>query len=177
MALEQQITEMWESGSLDPAVVEEAIAQFQAELTAAAPALAAVLEEPVEEPAPSARLTAAREAVAALSLRDRHTLLTELRLEDAGFVAPAGGAARRLAEAARTAGLSGKVMLKLLVAVDGSVKQVQVESSEPAGVFDQAAVDAASKWHFSNGSRDSDGKPVEGWVRVPVQFAPEQPAH
>jgi len=78
-------------------------------------------------------------------------------------------------EAARNAGLRGKVMLKLLVAVDGSVSQIQVESSEPAGVFDQAAIDAASKWHFSNDSRDSNGKPVEGWVRVPVQFAPQSP--
>jgi len=74
--------------------------------------------------------------------------------------------------AAKAAGQGGMVVLKVLVAVDGSVKQVQVESSKPAGVFDQAAIDAAKQWHFSNDSRDSDGKPVEGWVRVPVQFAP-----
>lgn len=79
-------------------------------------------------------------------------------------------------DAAVAEGLRGKVMLKLLVGVDGNVKQVQVESSEPAGVFDQAAIEAASQWHFSNASRDSDGKPVEGWVRVPIQFEPDSPA-
>lgn len=78
-------------------------------------------------------------------------------------------------EAAKAAGVSGLVMLDVLVAVDGNVKQVKIESSKPAGVFDQAAIDAARQWHFSNDSRDSNGKPVEGWVRVPVQFEPHSP--
>lgn len=65
----------------------------------------------------------------------------------------------------------GRVVLKLLVGVDGKVREVVVESSEPAGVFDAAAVDAARGWTLAPAM--SDGKPVEGWVRVPVDFKPD----
>lgn len=63
---------------------------------------------------------------------------------------------------------SGKVLLKILVAQDGTVKQVEVEKSEPAGVFDTAAVDAAKLWKFKPAI--ADGKPVESWIRVPITF-------
>jgi TonB family protein len=69
---------------------------------------------------------------------------------------------------------TGNVWLNLLVAADGRVIQVKVESSNPAGVFDAAAVAAASQWRF-NTARDNLGKKVQGWVRVPVQFAPHEP--
>lgn len=63
--------------------------------------------------------------------------------------------------------LGGKVILKVLVAVDGSVKEVRIDSSEPAGVFDQAALDAVSKSKFPN-------RPAEGWVMVPITFSPSE---
>lgn len=63
---------------------------------------------------------------------------------------------------------SGKVLLKILVAKDGTVKQVKVEKSEPEGVFDTAAVDAAKLWKFKPAI--ADGKPVESWIRVPITF-------
>ncbi|WP_133000518.1 TonB family protein [Luteimonas arsenica] len=69
---------------------------------------------------------------------------------------------------AAAAGQSGRVVLKLLVATDGSVKDVVVEQSEPAGVFDVATVEAARKWVLKPAIED--GRPVEGWVRVPVDF-------
>lgn len=61
--------------------------------------------------------------------------------------------------------IGGKVMLRVLVGVDGSVKDVRVDSSKPAGVFDQVALDAASKWKFPN-------QATEAWVRVPITFSP-----
>ena len=63
---------------------------------------------------------------------------------------------------------SGKVELELLVAVDGSVKDVKVVKSEPAGVFDQASIEAARKWHVSPSLKD--GHPIESWIRVPIEF-------
>lgn len=71
---------------------------------------------------------------------------------------------------ALTKRLSGKVVLQVLVGVDGAVKEVKVVSSTPAGVFDQVSIEAASKWHFTPASRTSTGEKVEGWVQVPVQF-------
>ena len=72
------------------------------------------------------------------------------------------------------AGISGKVVLRVLVGVDGSVKEVVVEQSEPAGVFDAVTIDAARQWRFSPAIRD--GAPAESWLRVPVNFDAEEPA-
>jgi TonB family protein len=64
--------------------------------------------------------------------------------------------------------VSGKVLLRVLVGVDGLPAQIEVEHSEPAGVFDQASIDAVRSWTFNPGSKD--GQPVEGWVQVPITF-------
>jgi TonB family protein len=67
--------------------------------------------------------------------------------------------------------IGGKVNLLVLVGADGAVKNVKVESAIPAGVFDQSAINAAIKWAFHPAT--SHGKAVAGWVRVPVEFAPD----
>ena len=69
----------------------------------------------------------------------------------------------------------GYVLLELLVAVDGTVKEVRVVKSTPVGVFDEVSKKAALQWRF-NAARTTLGKKVEGWVRVPVEFAPHDPA-
>lgn len=69
---------------------------------------------------------------------------------------------------AAQAHIDGRVVLKLLVRADGTVKDVVVEQAEPAGVFDAASVEAARMWTFTPAMKD--GKAVEGWVRVPVDF-------
>jgi bla regulator protein blaR1 len=67
-------------------------------------------------------------------------------------------------------GISGKIVLNVLVGADGAVKDVKVESASPSHVFDASAIKAAYSWKFTPASRQSDGKKVEGWVRVPVTF-------
>ncbi len=70
---------------------------------------------------------------------------------------------------------SGRVLLRILVGADGSAKDVQVESAKPAGVFEQVSVAAASQWKFN--PLRKNGKAVEGWVRVPIDFEiPAPPA-
>ncbi|MEO8743186.1 MAG: TonB family protein [Lysobacteraceae bacterium] len=69
--------------------------------------------------------------------------------------------------------IGGKVQLKLLVGADGSVKHIEVASSQPAGLFDQMSIDAAKKWHF-NPATNAKGQPVAGYVMVPVTFSPDQ---
>ena len=68
--------------------------------------------------------------------------------------------------------IGGEVRLKLLVGADGSVKHVEVASSRPAGVFDQVSVDAVKQWRF-NPATNAQGQPIEGYVMVPVTFAPQ----
>ncbi|MGN7726188.1 TonB family protein [Luteimonas sp. 22616] len=73
---------------------------------------------------------------------------------------PADAAANRI---------TGKVVLIVDVAADGSVTDARVEKSEPAGVFDQVSLDAVKSWKFKPAVEN--GKPVAGRVRVPVNFA------
>lgn len=73
-------------------------------------------------------------------------------------------------EAARN-GVGGKVLLLVTVRPDGSVGDVQVEESTPAGVFDAVSVEAARQWTFTPEMRD--GVPVQGQIRVPVTFETE----
>lgn len=64
--------------------------------------------------------------------------------------------------------LSGKVILLIDVAPDGSVTDVLVEHSEPAGIFDASVIEAARQWKFN--PTYENGKAVAGRVRVPVDF-------
>ena len=72
---------------------------------------------------------------------------------------PADAAANRV---------SGKVVMIIDVAADGSVADARVERSQPTGVFDQVTLDAVKSWRFEPAMKD--GKPVAGQVRVPVTF-------
>lgn len=72
-------------------------------------------------------------------------------------------------------GISGEVWLKVLVGIDGKPREVQVEKAEPAGVFEEASVQAAKQWTFV--PQRQAGKPTEGWIRVPIYFdARREPA-
>lgn len=64
--------------------------------------------------------------------------------------------------------VSGDVGLKVYINADGSIGDVVVLSSEPAGVFDQMAIDAAKQWKFN--PKRKDGMAVPGWVKIPVKF-------
>ena len=68
---------------------------------------------------------------------------------------------------------SGKVVMRVLVGADGSVKDVVVEESVPEGVFDAVSVEAARNWLFNPAIKD--GQPVEGWLRIPVEFEIDDP--
>lgn len=63
----------------------------------------------------------------------------------------------------------GTVILKILVDKDGSPQKITVDptSAAPSALV-TAAVAAAAKWQFDPATKD--GKPVEGWLRIPVKF-------
>jgi len=71
-------------------------------------------------------------------------------------------------KAAVDQGISGKVVLRINVGADGKPTEVVVETAEPKGVFDEAAIAAAHKWNFTPAHKD--GKPVAGAIRVPIWF-------
>jgi len=69
--------------------------------------------------------------------------------------------------------VGGKVLIELLVSADGKVKDVQVIKAEPAGVFDQATIDAAMKGKVSPPMKN--GVPVEGRFRTTVEYRMDPP--
>ncbi len=70
-------------------------------------------------------------------------------------------------EKARKERIEGKVTLKLLVHVDGSVRDVNV--LEGPEVFHQAAIDAISQSRFK--PAEHNGKVVPVWVVTPIEFS------
>ncbi len=65
--------------------------------------------------------------------------------------------------------ITGKVWLAFEVALDGSVIDVTVDKSQPTGVFDAAALEAARKWKFK-ASDKSQGKQTIRKAIVAVYF-------
>lgn len=65
-------------------------------------------------------------------------------------------------------GISGEVVLEILVRADGSVESATVKSSKPRGLFDAAAIAAAMKWKFK--PQVIDGKPAPQKGTQPMQF-------
>jgi len=64
----------------------------------------------------------------------------------------------------------GTVVLMVLVGTDGTPLKVEVDPKTKAvPSLVKAASEAAMQWHFNPAMKD--GKPIEGYVRVPVQFS------
>ncbi len=70
---------------------------------------------------------------------------------------------------ARKAGLTGKVFLKFIVNVDGSVSDVSVLGTIGSEAFHQAAIDAISKFRFK--PAEHNGKVVPVWMTRPITFS------
>lgn len=69
-------------------------------------------------------------------------------------------------EAARAAGVSGKVLVQVLVGRDGTVRETRVVKSIPP--LDSAAVAAVRQWRFRPAV--ANGQPVAVWVAAPISF-------
>jgi TonB family protein len=71
-------------------------------------------------------------------------------------------------QAARAREVDGWVDLELTVKADGSVDDVNVRQSEPAEIFDKAAVDAVRQWRYEPVIRN--GQAVDQRTRVRIRF-------
>jgi TonB family protein len=74
----------------------------------------------------------------------------------------------RYPQAARDRELAGWVDLEITVRSDGSVDDVTIVQSQPAEVFDQAAMDAVRQWRYEPVVRN--GKAVAQRTRVRIRF-------
>lgn len=70
-------------------------------------------------------------------------------------------------EAARKAGIEGKVIVHLQINAEGNVSEAKILKSLGSGC-DEAAIDALKSVTWT--PAQSDGKPVSVWVAIPVVF-------
>ncbi|MGQ0833510.1 MAG: TonB family protein [Gammaproteobacteria bacterium] len=97
--------------------------------------------------------------------RRASAVVDESALQRLRYVAP------RYPDDARERESNGSVQLEFTVRADGSVGNVAVVKSEPAGVFDAAAVNAVRKWRYRPVVHD--GAPAEQRARVRIRFTLE----
>ncbi|MEZ4389030.1 MAG: energy transducer TonB [Candidatus Krumholzibacteriia bacterium] len=69
---------------------------------------------------------------------------------------------------ARQRRIEGRVRVRFLVGADGRTSEITVLEAEPAGVFDQAVLDAVASWRFEPGVLA--GRPVAAWMVTPIVF-------
>jgi protein TonB len=72
-------------------------------------------------------------------------------------------------EVARQRGIDGWVDLQFLVGTDGAVGDIKVVGAQPAGIFEQSALDAVRRWRYQPVVRD--GQSVSQRARVRLRFA------
>jgi periplasmic protein TonB len=71
-------------------------------------------------------------------------------------------------DSARRDGKEGRVLLRVLVDEEGRTKAIEVNTSSGHEMLDQAAIEALKKWRFV--AARASGKPVETWVKIPIEF-------
>ena len=81
---------------------------------------------------------------------------------------PAQRSAMEYPKAARKNGVTGYVLMNLLISKNGRVEKVKVLQSEPAGVFDEVAEAGVRGWNFT--PAQYKGQPVKVWAKQKIRF-------
>jgi periplasmic protein TonB len=68
----------------------------------------------------------------------------------------------------RRQGEEGRVLMKVLVSVEGKAEDVQIETSSGSDRLDSAAVSAVKRWRFIPAKRNN--QPLSAYVLVPMKF-------
>jgi len=71
----------------------------------------------------------------------------------------------------RRAGRDGRVVLRMLIGIDGRVKQVERVSATSDAFFRVTRDRALARWRFKPATRD--GIPIEGWRQMALSFVLE----
>ncbi len=144
--------------------------QAQPVAPAPQPVIATEPSPVVAQATPAATAPAAIEAstVAATPAAPQAPARIELPSSDAAYLNnPKPGyppLSRRLGE-------QGKVMVRVLIGIDGKVQQAQISKSSGYERLDQTAIATVRTWRFVPGKRA--GLPEEMWHIVPVHFVLE----
>ncbi len=81
---------------------------------------------------------------------------------------PLQRAAMEYPKQAKKMKLSGYVLMNILISKEGEVENVKVLESEPAGIFDDVAVEGVKNWKFKPASYK--GEAVKVWAKQKIRF-------
>jgi TonB family protein len=70
---------------------------------------------------------------------------------------------------ASAVGVEGWVLLQFTLLPNGTVSDIEVKESHPAGVFDASAVEALRQWHYEPVERD--GKKIAQRAEIRMKYA------
>jgi TonB family protein len=113
--------------------------------------------------ADAAELQTLEDSLNAAPAQPADGIVSESTLTRIHYVAP------KYPEAASQRSVGGWVDLQFLVGTDGSVSDQAVVGAQPAGMFEQAALDAVAQWRYQPVLRA--GQAVSQRARVRVRFA------
>lgn len=71
----------------------------------------------------------------------------------------------------RRLGEQGRVVVRVLIGVDGTAQQAEVDTSSGYDRLDQAALSTVRRWRYVPGRRG--GVPEAMWFKVPINFVLE----
>jgi len=71
-------------------------------------------------------------------------------------------------KSAKKKGITGYVLLSLLIDTKGRVEQVEILESSPAGIFDDVVTNNIRSWRFDPAIYQ--GKPVKVWAKQKIRF-------
>lgn len=69
---------------------------------------------------------------------------------------------------AKKNGITGKVIVRCLIGVNGKAAKLEIVESDPEGFFDSSALKSLKYWQFRPGIKN--GELVATWVKVPFKF-------
>jgi protein TonB len=69
---------------------------------------------------------------------------------------------------AREAGVEGRVLVHVLVGIDGHVLRAEADPHATVPMLEAAAVEAAREWVFTPAL--ANGHPVKAWATIPFNF-------
>jgi len=69
---------------------------------------------------------------------------------------------------AKRDGIEGRVVLRIVVDSEGNAKEAEVDSAEPEGIFEEAALKVVERYKFRPAMKG--GKPVNCIVKLPISF-------
>lgn len=160
----------------EPPKIQPQVAKVTPAPAKAPPQVPVVNQAPVDDGPPSAKTVQVAQAAPPAPVAAAPTPpappaqvpITEPVTEPRGYAGYRSNPAPDYPALAQDRGLQGQVVLKVHVLASGKADNVAVDKSSGHKILDDAAIKAVLAWSFDPAKRGQT--PIDGWVKVPLNF-------